>query len=53
MQAKIYEMEGRGEAYNPQGLMQAEDIADVAINALALPKTAEVTDIQVRPMMKS
>jgi NADP-dependent 3-hydroxy acid dehydrogenase YdfG len=53
MQAKIYEMEGRGEAYNPQRLMQAEDIADVVINALALPKTAEVTDIQVRPMMKS
>ncbi len=52
MQAKIYEMEGRGEAYNPQRLMQAEDVADVVINALALPKTAEITDIQVRPMMK-
>jgi NADP-dependent 3-hydroxy acid dehydrogenase YdfG len=52
MQAKIYEMEGRGEAYNPQRLMQPEDVANVVIDALALAKTAEITDIQVRPMMK-
>ena len=51
MQASIYEMEGK--TYNPNRLLQPEDIAATVINALSLPRTAEVTDIQVRPFLKS
>jgi NADP-dependent 3-hydroxy acid dehydrogenase YdfG len=39
--------------YKPELLLQAEDIASVVLNALMLPRTAEVTDISIRPMMKS
>jgi len=50
MQAAICEIAGK--AYNPERLIQPEDVAAVAINALRLPRTAEVTDIQVRPFLK-
>lgn len=50
MQAAIYKMEGK--AYNPERLLQPEDVAACVINALSLPRTAEVTDIQVRPLVK-
>jgi NADP-dependent 3-hydroxy acid dehydrogenase YdfG len=50
MQAAIHEMEGR--VYHPEFLMQPEDVAAVVINALSLPRTAEMTDIHVRPMIK-
>ncbi len=48
MQAAIYEMEGK--TYHPELLMQPEDIASVVINALSLPGTAEITDINIRPL---
>lgn len=51
MQAAIYEMEGR--TYHPERLLQPEDVATVVINALSLPRTAEVTDIHIRPLIKS
>jgi NADP-dependent 3-hydroxy acid dehydrogenase YdfG len=51
MQAKLYEGDGR--AYRPQDLLQPEDIASVVVRALTLPRTAEVTDIHLRPMIKS
>jgi NADP-dependent 3-hydroxy acid dehydrogenase YdfG len=51
MQAAIYEMEGR--TYHPEILLQPEDVARVVINALILPRTAEVTDISIRPLTKS
>jgi len=51
MQAGVYKAEGK--AYFPEKLMQPEDIAMVVVNALQLPKTAEVTDIFVRPMKKT
>ena len=51
MQAAIYKMEGR--EYHPELLMQPEDVADVVINALTLPHSAEVTEISVRPFIKS
>lgn len=51
MQASIYEAEGK--VYHPELLMQPEDVAAVVINALSLPRTAEVTDISVRPLIKS
>jgi len=50
-QAAIFEAEGR--AYRPELLLQPEDIASIVINALELSHTAEVTDIKIRPLIKS
>lgn len=49
-QAIIHEMEDK--PYHPERLMQPEDVAAAAINALSLPRTAEVTDISLRPFVK-
>ncbi len=38
-----------GAAYQPEKLLQPEDVAAVILGALCLPRTAEVTDISVRP----
>jgi NAD(P)-dependent dehydrogenase (short-subunit alcohol dehydrogenase family) len=50
MQAVLLEQEGR--EYHPDRLLQPEDVATVVIQALMLPETAEVTDLQVRPFLK-
>jgi short-subunit dehydrogenase len=50
MQAKMHEIEYRD--YSPKKLMQPEDVAAILINALTLPRTAEVTDIHIRPFNK-
>ncbi|MGC2062821.1 MAG: SDR family oxidoreductase [Thermodesulfovibrionales bacterium] len=50
MQETVHRFEGR--AYDPSQFMQPEDVAAVVINALALPQSAEVTDINIRPMKK-
>ncbi len=50
MQEAIHNMEGK--AYHPERLLQPEDVASVVINALSLPRTAEVTDISIRPLAK-
>jgi NADP-dependent 3-hydroxy acid dehydrogenase YdfG len=50
MQKDIFEREGR--EYKPEQLLQPADIASVVINCLCLPPTAEVTEIDIRPMMK-
>lgn len=50
MQAAVHKMEGK--AYYPERLLQPEDVASVVMNALSLPRTAEVTEISIRPMMK-
>jgi short-subunit dehydrogenase len=47
----LYESEGR--RYQPELLLQAEDIAQVVLNALLLPRTAEVTNVEIRPHTKS
>jgi NADP-dependent 3-hydroxy acid dehydrogenase YdfG len=39
--------------YTPELLLQPSDIADVIVNAIALPRTAEVTNISIRPFVKS
>jgi NADP-dependent 3-hydroxy acid dehydrogenase YdfG len=49
--AKLFEKEGH--AYQPDLLMQPEDIAEMVTHSLRLPRTAEVTDISIRPMQKS
>jgi NADP-dependent 3-hydroxy acid dehydrogenase YdfG len=50
-QEQLFREEGR--AYAPERLLQPEDIAACLVGALALPRTAEVTEIRVRPMLKS
>jgi NADP-dependent 3-hydroxy acid dehydrogenase YdfG len=50
-QARLYEREGR--TYQPELLMQPEDISLMISSALRLPRTAEVTDISMRPLLKS
>jgi NADP-dependent 3-hydroxy acid dehydrogenase YdfG len=42
-----------GKSYRPELLLQPEDIASMVTQSLCLPRTAEVTDITIRPMMKS
>jgi NADP-dependent 3-hydroxy acid dehydrogenase YdfG len=39
--------------YQPELLLQPEDIAELALAVLELPATAEVTDIMLRPAIKS
>ena len=51
MQERIHQMEGK--SYRPELLLQPEDVASVILNALSLPLTAEVTDIHIRPMVKT
>jgi NADP-dependent 3-hydroxy acid dehydrogenase YdfG len=50
-QERLFREEGR--PYTSERLLQPEDIASCLVNALALPRTAEVTEIRVRPMLKS
>jgi PAS domain S-box-containing protein len=50
MQAAVHASEGR--TYCPEKLIQPDDIASVVIHALSLPKTAEITDVQIRPFAK-
>lgn len=50
MQEEIYKTEGK--EYNPERLLQPEDVANTIISALSLPRTAEVTDINIRPFLK-
>ena len=51
MQERICQMERK--TYRPELLLQPADVASVIVNALSLPRTAEVTDISIRPMIKS
>jgi short-subunit dehydrogenase len=41
-----------GKPYDAASLMQPEDVAQMVLSALALPKTAEMTDLHIRPMKK-
>jgi len=51
MQEALHIQEGK--VYQPEMLMQPEDVASVVVHSLTLPRTAEVTDIAIRPMMKT
>jgi len=48
---RLFAKEGR--TYKPELLLQPEDIAEMVTHSLRLPRTAEVTDISIRPMQKS
>jgi len=50
MQEAVHKLEGR--PYRPERLLQPEDVAATVINALSLARTAEVTDVSIRPMIK-
>ena len=48
---KIFKQENK--SYDPQKLLQPEDIAATIIHSLKMPLTAEITDIHIRPFIKS
>jgi NADP-dependent 3-hydroxy acid dehydrogenase YdfG len=48
---KLFHEEGK--AYRPGLLMQPEDVATMVLHALSLPRSAEVTEIAMRPLYKS
>lgn len=50
-QRRIFELEGR--AYPPETLIQPSDVARTVVYLLQMPKTAEVTDLMIRPMKKN
>ena len=51
MQKYIHEFENK--AYVPENLLQPDDIGEMVVSALALPSSAEVTDIFIRPNKKT
>ena len=51
MQNKLYNEKCK--TYEPDRLLQPRDISDIIIYSLTLPRTAEVSEIFIRPMMKS
>jgi NAD(P)-dependent dehydrogenase (short-subunit alcohol dehydrogenase family) len=50
MQEALFQQDAR--EYHPETLLQPEDVASVVVHALMLPRTAEVTEISIRPMTK-
>ncbi len=50
LQAELHRIQEQ--PYNPELLLQPEDIAVVICQTLALPRTAEATDIHIRPFRK-
>jgi NADP-dependent 3-hydroxy acid dehydrogenase YdfG len=48
MQEEVHRFEGR--PYDPGRFLQPEDVAAPLIQALRLPRTAELTDLHIRPM---
>ncbi|MDX1632990.1 MAG: short-chain dehydrogenase, partial [Thermoanaerobaculia bacterium] len=48
MQREIHRLEG--EPYEPEHLIQPRDVASLVLACVCLPRTAEVTDLTVRPM---
>jgi short-subunit dehydrogenase len=50
MQEAIHAMERR--SYRPESLMQPDDVATVVLCALQLSRSAELTDVRMRPLRK-
>jgi len=50
MQEAVHRFEGR--RYAAAELVQADDVAELIVGALTLSRTAEVTEVMVRPMKK-
>jgi NADP-dependent 3-hydroxy acid dehydrogenase YdfG len=49
MQEAAHQAEGR--TYRPERLLQPDDIAEVICHAIRAPRTAEITEIHLRPML--
>jgi len=47
MQERRYALEGK--AYRPEKHIQPADVAAAVVNAVTLPRTAQITDVHVRP----
>ena len=50
-QVRIFRLEGR--PYAPELLIQPDDVAEMILASVRLPRTAEVTEIRMRPLVKS
>lgn len=50
-QARIFRLEDR--PYAPELLIQPDDVAELVVAALRLSRTVEVTEIRMRPLVKS
>jgi len=50
MQSSVFAHEGR--PYDPSRLIQPGDVASIVLAALQVPRSAEVTDVHIRPMLK-
>ncbi len=48
MQASVHDKEKK--PYHPEDLMQPEDVAEMVLAALTIARTAEVTEISMRPL---
>jgi NAD(P)-dependent dehydrogenase (short-subunit alcohol dehydrogenase family) len=48
MQERVFRHEAQ--TYDAARLLQPEDVATIVLQSVALPRTAEVTDIHIRPM---
>jgi NAD(P)-dependent dehydrogenase (short-subunit alcohol dehydrogenase family) len=51
MQERVFRFEAR--AYRGDRLLQPNDVAETIVGALVLPRTAELTDLFVRPLRRS
>jgi NAD(P)-dependent dehydrogenase (short-subunit alcohol dehydrogenase family) len=51
MQEEVHRYEGK--PYDPACFLQPADVAAAVVNALSLPRSAEVTDLHIRPMRGS
>ena len=47
---RLFHREGR--SYQPERLLQPEDIAETVVTVVSLPRTAEVTELHIRPHIK-
>lgn len=50
MQAALYD--NTGKTYQPERLLQSQDIADTVLHTISLSPTAEITDVHIRPLIK-
>lgn len=48
MQREVHDFEGK--PYDPARFLQPEDVASAVVHALGLPRTAELTELRIRPM---
>jgi len=52
-QERVFELEGRADSYRPGLLLQPGDVAQLVLDALGLPRRAEVTELWLRPSQPS